>query len=54
MQRKTLAASVRSVKSIIVEGKSSRRRPERTWDEQIKVDLRELNLSEGLTKNRGN
>ena len=54
VQRKTLAASVRSVKSIIVEGKSSRRRPERTWDEQIKVDLRELNLSEGLTKNRGN
>ena len=25
----------------------------RTWDEQIKVDLHELNLSEDLTRNRG-
>ena len=50
VQRKTLAAPVRRVESIIVEDKRSRGRPRRTWDEQIKVDLRDLNLSEGLTR----
>ena len=53
VERKTLAAPVRRVENIIVEGKRSRGRPRRTWDEQIKVDLRKLNLSEGLTKDRG-
>ena len=53
VQRKTLAASVRRVESVIVEGKRSQERPRRTWDEQIKIDLRELNLSGGLTRNRG-
>ena len=53
VQRKTFDAPVRRVESIIVEGKRSRGRPRRTWDEQIKVDLHELNLSEGLTRVRG-
>ncbi|XP_057540068.1 uncharacterized protein LOC130818029 [Amaranthus tricolor] len=53
VQRKTLAAPVRRVESIIVEGKRSRGRPKRTWDEWIKIDLRELNLSKGLTRDRG-
>ena len=53
VQRKTLAALVRRVESIIVEGKRSRGRPRRTSDEQIKIDLRELNLSEGLIRDRG-
>ena len=52
MQRKTFDAPVRWVESIIVEGKKSRGRPGRTWDEQIKVDLHELNLFEGLTRDR--
>ena len=52
VQRKTLAAHVRRVESIIVEGKRSRGRPRRTWDEQIKVDLRMLNLSESLIRDR--
>ena len=47
VQRKTFDAPVRRVESIIVEGKRSRGRPRRTWDEQIRVDLHELNLSEG-------
>ena len=54
VQRKTFAAPVRRVESIIVEGKRSRGRPRRTWDEQIKVDLHELNLSKGLTRDRDN
>ena len=49
VQRKTFVAPVWRVESIIVEGKKSRGRPKRTWDEQRKVDLHELNLSEGLT-----
>ena len=53
VQRKTFDASIRSVESIIVESKRSRGRPKRTWDEQIRVDLHELNLSGGLTRDRG-
>ena len=53
MQRKTFAAPVRRVKSIVVEGKRGQGRPRRTWDEQIRVDLYELNLSEVLTRDRG-
>ena len=41
------------IESIIVEDKRSRGRPKRTWDEQIKVDLHELNLSRDLTRDRG-
>ena len=53
MQRKIVVAPMRRVESIIVEGKRGRGRPKRTWDEQIRVDLHELNLSEGLTRDRG-
>ncbi|XP_057532968.1 uncharacterized protein LOC130810861 [Amaranthus tricolor] len=52
VQRKTFVAPMRRVESIIVEGKRSRERPRRTWDEQIKVDLHELNLFVGLTRDR--
>ena len=53
VQRKTFTATVRRVKSIIVEDKRSRGRPRRIWDEQIKVNLHELNLSEDLTRDKG-
>ena len=52
VQKKTFDALVRRVESIIVEGKRSRGRPRRTWDEQIRVALYELNISTGLTKDR--
>ncbi|XP_057532812.1 uncharacterized protein LOC130810692 [Amaranthus tricolor] len=52
VQRKTFDAPVRRVESIIVKGKRSRGRPKRTWDEQIRVDLQELNLSVDLTRDR--
>ena len=54
VQRKTFDAPVRRVESIIVEGKRSRERPRRTWGEQIRVDLHELNLSVDLTRDRNN
>ena len=50
VQRKIFDAHVRRVESIIVEGKRSRGRPKITWDEQIRVDLHELNLSADLTR----
>ena len=53
VQRKTFTTPVKRVENIIVEGMRSRGRPKRTWDEQIKVDIHELNLSEGLTRDRG-
>ena len=53
VQRKTFAGSVSRVESIIVADKRGRGRPWRTWDKQIKVDLHELNLSEGLTRDMG-
>ena len=52
MQRKTFDAPVRMVESIIVEGKRSRGRPMKTWDEQIRVDLHELHLSADLARDR--
>ena len=50
VQRMTFDAPVKSVESIIVEGRRSQGRPRRTWDEQIKADLDDLNLSEDLTR----
>ena len=54
VQRKTFDAPVRRVKSFIVEGMRSRGRLRRTWGEQIRVDLHELNLSADLTRNKSN
>ena len=51
VQRKTFDAPLRRVESVIVEGKS-RGRPRRTWGEQIRVYLHELNLSADLTRDR--
>lgn len=43
---------MRRVESFIVEGKRSRGRPKKTWEEQIRIDLRELNLSEDVTRDK--
>ena len=52
VQRKTFDAPVRRLESIIVEGKRSRDKPKRTWDEQLRVDLQKLNLSADLTRDK--
>ena len=46
-------APVRRIKCIIVEGKTSRGRPRRTWEKHIRSDLHELHLSKDLTRDRG-
>ena len=53
VQRKTHDAPVRRIECIIVEGKKSRGRPRRTYEEQIKSDMHELHLSKDLTRDRG-
>ena len=50
VQRKPLEAPVRRIETFIVEGKRSRGTPKKTWVEQIKDELRELHLSEDLTR----
>ena len=52
VKRTTFDALVRRVESFIVEGKRSRGRPRKIWDEQIRMDLRELNLSEDMARDR--
>ena len=53
VQRKTHDVPVRRIECIIVEGKKSRGRPRRTWEEQIKSDMHELHLSEDLSRDKG-
>ena len=52
VQRKTYDALVRRIECIIVEGKRSRGRPRRMWEEQIKSDLHDLHLMKDLTRDR--
>ena len=53
VKRKTNDAPVRRGESIIVKGKRGRGRPRRTWEEQIKRDMHELQLSADITRDRG-
>ena len=52
VRRRSPTEPVRRVEGIHVEGKRGRGRPRRTWDEQIKLDLKALNLSEDMTSDR--
>ncbi|XP_057548589.1 uncharacterized protein LOC130826962 [Amaranthus tricolor] len=52
VQRPTHDTPVRRIKCTIVEGKRSRGRPRRMWEEQIKSDMHELHLSKDLTSDR--
>ena len=53
VQRKIHNTPIRRIERIIVEGKRSRGRVRRTWEEQIKSDLYELHLSKDVTRDRG-
>ncbi|KAL6574586.1 hypothetical protein OROMI_011871 [Orobanche minor] len=46
VRRRLASAPVRKVETISVEGMRRRGRPRRTWEEQLKLDLKALNLVE--------
>ncbi|KAL6535707.1 hypothetical protein OROHE_012551 [Orobanche hederae] len=52
VRRRQASAPVRRVESLLVEGGRRRGRPRRTWEEQLRLDLKALNLSEAMTVDR--
>ncbi|KAL6520057.1 hypothetical protein OROHE_017200 [Orobanche hederae] len=51
VRRRQTSAPVRRVESLVVVGGRRRGRP-RTWEEQLRLDLKALNLSEAMTVDR--
>ena len=52
VRRRRSTEPVRRVEGFQVEGKRGRGRPRRTWEEQIRMDLHALHLSEDMTVDR--
>ncbi|KAK9069524.1 hypothetical protein SSX86_011428 [Deinandra increscens subsp. villosa] len=52
VMRRQVSAPVRSVDSIIVEGRRGRGRPKMSWRERIRLDLLDLHLSEDMVDDR--
>ena len=52
VRRRRSTEPVRRVERFQVEGKRGRDRPRRTWEEQIRLDLQKLHLSEDMTADR--
>ncbi|GJT88940.1 hypothetical protein Tco_1070657 [Tanacetum coccineum] len=52
VRRKPQQALVRRVKALIVNGKRRRGRPKLRWEDRLKLDMKELLLSEDITSNR--
>ena len=52
VRRRRETEPVRRVEGVQVEGKRGRGRPRRTWEEQIRLDLQALHLSEDMTADR--
>lgn len=49
VRRRQAIAPVRRVESISVEGVRRRGRPRRTWEEQLRLDMKALNLDADMT-----
>ncbi|XP_071728794.1 uncharacterized protein [Rutidosis leptorrhynchoides] len=52
VRRRPLTAPVRRVEALTVDGVRRRGRPTRRWEDRIKLDLKELLLSEDMTSDR--
>ncbi|XP_071713464.1 uncharacterized protein [Rutidosis leptorrhynchoides] len=52
VRRRPLTAPVRRVEALTVDGVRRRGRPTRRWEDRIKLDLKELILTEDMTSNR--
>ncbi|KAL6561884.1 hypothetical protein OROGR_002891 [Orobanche gracilis] len=53
VRRRQASDPMRRVESLSVVGVRRRDRPRRTWEEQLRLDLKALNLSETMTVDRG-
>nr|GEV28416.1 DNA-directed DNA polymerase [Tanacetum cinerariifolium] len=52
VKRRPQSASVRRVEAIVVEGSRKRGRPKLRWEDRLKIDMKELHLSEDMTSDR--
>nr|GFC56214.1 putative sodium/metabolite cotransporter BASS5, chloroplastic [Tanacetum cinerariifolium] len=52
VKRRPQSAPVRRVKAMVVEGSMRRGRPKLRWEDRVKMDMKELRLSEDMTSDR--
>nr|GEY15234.1 retrovirus-related Pol polyprotein LINE-1 [Tanacetum cinerariifolium] len=52
VKRRPQTASVRRVEALVVEGSRRRGRPKLRWEDRLKMDMKELHLSEDMTSDR--
>nr|GEW55010.1 ataxia telangiectasia mutated family protein [Tanacetum cinerariifolium] len=52
VKRRPQSTPVRRVEAIVVEGSKGRGRPKLRWEYRLKMDMKELRLSEDMTSNR--
>nr|GEV87364.1 protein transport protein SEC24-like CEF [Tanacetum cinerariifolium] len=52
VRRRPQSAPVRRVEALVVDGMRRRGRPKLRWEDKVKVDMKELLLSEDMTSNR--
>nr|GEW41812.1 ataxia telangiectasia mutated family protein [Tanacetum cinerariifolium] len=52
VKRRPQTAPVRRVEALVVEGSSRRGRPKLRWEDRLKMDMKELRLSEDMTSDR--
>nr|GEV94762.1 hypothetical protein [Tanacetum cinerariifolium] len=52
IKRRPQSASVRRVEAMVVEGLRRRGRPKLRWEDRLKMDMKELRLSEDMTSDR--
>ncbi|GKG28370.1 hypothetical protein Tco_0406697 [Tanacetum coccineum] len=51
-KRRPQTAPVRRVEALVVEGSRRRGRPKLRWEDRLKMDMKELRLSEDMTSDR--
>nr|GEX68842.1 polyprotein, putative [Tanacetum cinerariifolium] len=52
VKRRPQSAPVRRVEAMVVEGSRRRGRPKLRWEDRLKMDMKELRLSEDMTSDR--
>nr|GEY79847.1 putative RNA-directed DNA polymerase [Tanacetum cinerariifolium] len=52
VRRRPKSAPVRRVEALVIDGMRRRSRPKLRWEDKVKLDMKELLLSEGMTSDR--